>query len=95
MPERDLTDEEHDRIERLADLPAIRGIVAGALDSLPTGERQAVSLRVVQDLDYDEVSRALHCSPEAARARVSRGLRRLQRLLEPERQALLDGGWIG
>jgi RNA polymerase sigma-70 factor (ECF subfamily) len=94
MPEREVSEEDHERIERLADLAAVRRLVADALDRLPVGERRAVSLRVVDELPYDEVARALACSQEAARARVSRGLRRLERLLEPEREALLDGGWI-
>ena len=94
MPERDLTFEDHERIERLADLTSVRETVEGALSRIPIGERRAVSLRVLEDKTYAEISGALACSPEAARARVSRGLRRLQLLLEPEREALLDGGWI-
>jgi RNA polymerase sigma-70 factor, ECF subfamily len=95
MPERVVSDEDHERIERLADLPEVRRTVAEALDRLPAGERRAVALRVVDELAYDEVARTLACSQEAARARVSRGLRRLGRLLEPQREALVDGGWIG
>ena len=94
MPQRDVSDEDQERIERLADLAAVRRLVADALDRLPLGERRAVTLRVVDELAYDDVARTLGCSHEAARARVSRGLRRLGRLLEPEREALLDGGWI-
>lgn len=95
MPQRDLAPEDHERIERLADLPAMRGTVGDALSRLPVGERRAVSLRVLEERTYAEVAGALACSQDAARARVSRGLRRLQLLLEPEREALLDGGWIG
>jgi RNA polymerase sigma-70 factor (ECF subfamily) len=95
MPQRELAPEDHERIERLADLPAVRGTVGDALSRLPAGERRAVSLRVLEERTYAEVAGALACSQDAARARVSRGLRRLQLLLEPEREALLDGGWIG
>jgi RNA polymerase sigma-70 factor (ECF subfamily) len=48
-----------------------------ALASLSATERQAVELRVIQELDYDEVARRLAIRPDAARMRVSRGLRAL------------------
>jgi RNA polymerase sigma-70 factor (ECF subfamily) len=95
MPQRDLSAEDYERIERLADLPAVRDTVGEALSRLPVGERRAVSLRVLEERTYAEIAGALACSQDAARARVSRGLRRMQLLLEPEREALLDGGWIG
>ena len=40
-------------------------------------KRRALELRVVQQLDYDEVAGALGCSQNAARLRVSRALRAL------------------
>lgn len=95
MPEREASSDDVERIERLADLPALRATVAEALRTVPEGERRAVSLRVIDERTYAEVAAHLGCSEQAARARVSRGLRRLGRVLEPEREALLDGGWIG
>lgn len=53
-----------------------------ALDELPPGQRQAVLLRVVDDLDYDEIARVERITNQAARLRVSRGLRRLRGRLE-------------
>jgi DNA-directed RNA polymerase specialized sigma24 family protein len=44
-----------------------------ALAELSNGERAAVELRVLHDLDYDRVAAALSTSPPAARVRVSRG----------------------
>ena len=38
---------------------------------------QALELRVIQQLDYEEVAGRLGCSQNAARLRVSRGLRAL------------------
>jgi RNA polymerase sigma factor (sigma-70 family) len=55
-----------------------------ALAELPTGERAAVELRVLHDLDYDRVAAALSTSTPAARVRVSRGLATL-------RQRFLNG----
>lgn len=48
------------------------------LDALPPGQRDAVRLRVVDDLAYPEVAGALSTTPEAARVRVHRGLTALR-----------------
>jgi RNA polymerase sigma factor (sigma-70 family) len=53
-----------------------------AIDELPAGQRDAVQLRVVDGLSYDEVGRKLGCSPVAARIRVSRGLSMLRATME-------------
>jgi DNA-directed RNA polymerase specialized sigma24 family protein len=47
------------------------------LAALPPGVREALKLRVEDDLDYDEIAGRLAIQPNAARLRVSRGLRRL------------------
>ena len=47
------------------------------LDELASGERDALELRVVKELSYDEVAERLEIRPAAARLRVSRALRRL------------------
>jgi len=57
--------------------------IADALDALPAHEREAVDLRVLRELPYDDVARTLHIRPAAARLRVSRALRRLA-LSNPE-----------
>jgi RNA polymerase sigma-70 factor (ECF subfamily) len=49
------------------------------LDELPEGQRDAIQLRVIDDLDYDGVAAALGTTPRAARVRVSRGLAALRR----------------
>jgi RNA polymerase sigma factor (sigma-70 family) len=48
------------------------------LDELPASQREAVRLRVVDQLEYDEVALALGTSPAAARVRVHRGLETLR-----------------
>lgn len=56
-----------------------------ALDELSAGQGDAVRLRVVDELEYDDVARELGTMPEAARVRVHRGLRALRhRLRETE-----------
>jgi RNA polymerase sigma-70 factor (ECF subfamily) len=46
-----------------------------ALASLSPSERQAVELRILEGLPYDSVAKRLQIRPDAARTRVSRGLR--------------------
>ena len=45
-----------------------------AIDELPDGLRQALELRIVGDLSYDEVAAGLGTSEGAARVRVARAL---------------------
>jgi RNA polymerase sigma-70 factor, ECF subfamily len=51
--------------------------LAAALDQLPEHEREALELRVVGELPYEQVAERLAIRPAAARLRVSRALRRL------------------
>jgi RNA polymerase sigma factor (sigma-70 family) len=49
--------------------------VGRALTRLSAKERHAIELRVVEGLSYENVGRKLKIRPDAARTRVSRGLR--------------------
>ena len=51
-----------------------------ALERLPEHERDALELRVVDELPYEDVAARLGVRPAAARLRVSRALRRLSAL---------------
>ena len=62
-----------ERIAARSLAPALRN----AVRSLPAEQRRALQLRVVEQLDYEEVAGRLGCSQNAARLRVSRGLRAL------------------
>ena len=48
------------------------------LAALPAEQREAVELRVLHELGYDELAARLGVRPAAARLRVSRALRRLR-----------------
>ena len=61
--------------------------LAAALDDLPEHERDALELRVVGELPYDEVAERLAIRPAAARLRVSRALRRLAHATTREDEA--------
>jgi RNA polymerase sigma-70 factor (ECF subfamily) len=52
-----------------------------ALDHLPEAQQQAIRLRIVEDLGYDEAAEQLASTPQAVRARVSRGLSTLRKHL--------------
>jgi RNA polymerase sigma-70 factor (ECF subfamily) len=79
---RELTDPEYERIEELAGVAQTRRQVATALGQLPSEHAFALRLRVVDELGYNEVAAALGISEQAARARVSRGLRALAQDLD-------------
>jgi RNA polymerase sigma-70 factor (ECF subfamily) len=72
-------------IERRAGLEQLRGIVAAELARLNDAQREALQLRIVDERSYPEVAALLGVSEPTARARVSRGLRRLSDALEQRR----------
>lgn len=84
MPERELPPADYERIEDLVDFAPIRGAVAEALGSLREDHREALRIRVIEQLGYPEVARRLGCSEATARQRVSRGLRRLALVLQEQ-----------
>jgi RNA polymerase sigma factor (sigma-70 family) len=72
-------------IEERAGLAELRVALEVELARLSGEQREALRLRVVEDRPYGEVARLLGVSEQAARARVSRGLRSLAGALEPYR----------
>jgi RNA polymerase sigma-70 factor, ECF subfamily len=82
IPERPLPPEDYERIEELVDLQPIRAALVEALGTLDDDQRRALELRVVDGLPYSEVAANLACGEQAARQRVSRGLRKLALLLQ-------------
>ncbi len=80
VPEVD--DEELARIEDLAETAELRGAIAEAMRELSEEQRAAIDLRVVQERSYPDVARALGVSEQVARARVSRGLKKLRKSME-------------
>jgi RNA polymerase sigma factor (sigma-70 family) len=72
-----LTDPEIERIEQLAGIAALKAPLADALAALPEDQRREVELRVIEERGYADMAATLGVSEQAARARVSRGLRTL------------------
>jgi RNA polymerase sigma-70 factor (ECF subfamily) len=58
-----------------------------AIAGLTQGEHDAIRLRVLGELEYDEVARELRTTPAAARVRVHRGLTKLRNRLTQRTEA--------
>jgi RNA polymerase sigma factor (sigma-70 family) len=84
MERAEIDHESASQIAALVDLDERRDLARAGLASLSIAERQAVELRVIEELDYQEISARLKISPAAARTRVHRGLARLGQLLEAQ-----------
>jgi RNA polymerase sigma factor (sigma-70 family) len=80
---RALSDAEYERIEQLAAADELHDRVNAALDELSDEQDRAIRSRVLGERSYAEVAQDLGVSEQAARARVSRGLRTLRRVLAP------------
>jgi RNA polymerase sigma factor (sigma-70 family) len=70
------------QIAALLDRDERRVSALAVMEHLSTAEREAVELRVIEELDYEEISSRLQISTVAARTRVHRGLARLGQLME-------------
>ena len=69
--------EEYDAVDERLRAGALGPALREAVGALPSDQRQALELRVVDQLDYDEVAGRLGITQNAARLRVSRALRSL------------------
>ena len=65
------------RIEELAELDGLRGALDNALEQVSPAQREAVRLRALEELSYSQIASRLEITEQAARARVSRGLKGL------------------
>ncbi len=88
MPERAVSSEDYERIEELIDFEPLRRALGEALEALSDDQREAMRLRVIDGRPYPEVAELLACTEATARARVSRGLRRLAQVLELHQREL-------
>jgi RNA polymerase sigma-70 factor (ECF subfamily) len=69
--------EDYERVDERNEASALAPLMRHALRALPADQRRALELRVVHQLPYEAVAGRLGCSQNAARLRVSRGLRAL------------------
>lgn len=80
-----LVDEDIERLERLAGTEQLRTLVAESLAELDERQREALRLRVVDDVAYSDIAARLGISEQTARARVSRALRALADAVDQRR----------
>lgn len=73
------------RIEELAELADLRAVLRIELARLSPERREALQLRVVEELPYSEIAARLDISEQAARARVSRALKALRSAMDGKR----------
>jgi len=77
LPVMDSGAEEYEAVDERLGAAALTPALRLAVNSLPAEQRRALQLRVVDQLDYEDVARRMDCSINAARLRVSRALRAL------------------
>lgn len=77
-----LDDDSTRAIEALIERDGGHGPLAQAISHISPAEREAVELRVIEELGYREIAARLNCSVIAARVRVHRGLTRLHKSME-------------
>jgi RNA polymerase sigma factor (sigma-70 family) len=84
MPERTVGTDDYERIEELIDFAGIAHEIREALAELSIDQREAVRLRAIDGLSYRDVAEKAGITEQTARARVSRGLRRIAKRLQAE-----------
>ncbi len=82
MPPREVSPEDFERIEDLVDFAPLKAALVEVLETLADDQREALRLRVIDELSYEEIASRLQCAETAARQRVSRGLRRMAVVLQ-------------
>jgi len=83
--------EDIDFLHRQAGLEALRGRLSEALDAVRPDQAAAIRARVLEERDYAAIAAEFRTTPEVIRARVSRGLRTMQRFLgDPVPDGLAD-----
>jgi RNA polymerase sigma factor (sigma-70 family) len=80
-----IEDEDIARIEQLASTADNQARLKAAVDALPSGQRDAVLARIVDERPYAEIASATSCSELVVRQRVSRGLQNLRSTIEEPR----------
>jgi RNA polymerase sigma-70 factor (ECF subfamily) len=71
------SEDDLERVEHLASLGSLREAARALFVDLPDAQREAVHLRVIEELPYPDIAQRLGVTETTARARVSRGLRQL------------------
>ena len=73
--------EDIEYLHRQADLEGLRCRLTEALDAVRPDQAAAIRARVLEEREYAEIAAEFRTSPDVIRARVSRGLKTMQRYL--------------
>jgi RNA polymerase sigma-70 factor (ECF subfamily) len=76
-----LTTEDLEYLHRQAGLDELRGRLTQALEIVRPDQAAAIRARVLEERDYGDIAADFQTTPDVIRARVSRGLKTMQRLL--------------
>ncbi|MBO7742476.1 MAG: sigma-70 family RNA polymerase sigma factor [Victivallales bacterium] len=68
--------------DKLVELAELRSKTAKAMQALPESYRNAVLLRNVRHLDYDQIAAILGCPVGTVKSRINRGREMLRQMLE-------------
>lgn len=71
-------------MENAVAAPAPEAVALPDLGSLPANHREALELRYVQELSFDEIANRLETSPQNSRQLVSRAVKKLRKLVGME-----------
>lgn len=71
-----------EQIDEFARLDDVRSVIRDALDRLSDEHREVLILRIVDRREYASIAQQVGVSEQTVRARVSRGLRQLRKVLE-------------
>jgi RNA polymerase sigma factor (sigma-70 family) len=84
MPVADQIDDEFARVDERLTAEALAPRLHDVFEALPAEQREALELRTIAQLPYEDVANRLGCSENAARLRVSRALGTLRETLGAE-----------
>ena len=73
------------------DTSRVHDTVAEAIQHLPEEFREAVLLRDLSNLSYEEISKIISCPVGTVKSRVNRGRIRLQKMLRPLAEEVIGG----
>jgi RNA polymerase sigma-70 factor (ECF subfamily) len=69
--------DEFDQVDERVEAARLKPALRLAVGALPAGQREALELRVIEQLSYDEVAGRMGCTTNAARIKVVRALKAL------------------
>jgi RNA polymerase sigma-70 factor (ECF subfamily) len=77
----EIADKKYD-LDRITDAIMVEEIVQNALTQIPKKYREAVVLRDIQDMTYEDIATILHTNSGTVKSRINRGRALLKELLK-------------